>query len=336
MTHRVAVIGAGSWGTTVAAIAARRVPTVIWARRSELAAAISTGRSNPDYLPGVVLPASLRATASEAEAVSDASMIVMAVPSHGFRQVVRRIAPYVAPGVPVLSLSKGLERETNARMTEVIRQELPGRAVGVLSGPNLAREVAAGQPAATVVAMSDEAIAQDVQALLHTERLRIYTNPDVVGCEVAGATKNVLALAAGMSVGMGLGDSSLAALVTRGLAEMGRLVVAMGGDPMTIASLAGVGDLVATCTSPLSRNRSVGVALGSGRSMIEVLHEMRMVAEGVKSAQPLVAMAASYGVEMPIGEQVVAVVDGTCTVLAALTSLMARTAKSEFWGVPVR
>lgn len=323
-------MGAGSWGTTVAAIAAQRVPTALWARRPELAAAVGVSHTNPDYLPGVVLPEALRATASLEAAVDGADLVIMAVPSHGFRDVLRQLAPHLPPEVPVLSLAKGLERGSNARMTDVIRQELPGRVVGVLSGPNLAREIAVGQPAATVVAMTDPAVAEDVQQLLHTQRLRIYTNPDLVGCEVAGATKNVLALAAGMSVGLGLGDSSLAALITRGLAEMGRLVVAMGGDPMTVASLAGVGDLVATCTSPLSRNRSVGVALGSGRVLDEVVGDMRMVAEGVKTAQPLVAMAASFGVEMPIGEQVAAVIDGLCTVPGALGALMARSAKPEF------
>lgn len=330
MTYRVAVVGAGSWGTTVAAIAAQRAPTVLWARRPELAAAVGVSHTNPDYLPGVVLPEQLRATSSVEAAVHQASLVIMAVPSHGFRDVLRRLAPHMPPGVPVLSLAKGLERETNARMTEVIRQEMPGRVVGVLSGPNLAREIAVGQPAATVVAMTDNAVAEEVQGLLHTQRLRIYTNPDLVGCEVAGATKNVLALAAGMSVGLGLGDSSLAALITRGLVEMGRLVVAMGGDPMTVASLAGVGDLVATCTSPLSRNRSVGVALGSGRSLQDVLSDMRMVAEGVKTAQPLVAMASGFGIEMPIGEQVAGVIDGRCTVPGALGALMARSAKPEF------
>lgn len=324
------MVGAGSWGTTVAAIAAERAPTVLWARRPELAAAVGVSHTNPDYLPGVLLPEGLRATASVEAAVAGADLVIMAVPSHGFRDVLRQLAPYIGAGVPVLSLAKGLERQTNARMTEVVRQELPGRPVGVLSGPNLAREIAVGQPAATVVAMTDPSVADEVQALLHTSRLRIYTNPDLVGCEVAGATKNVLALAAGMSVGLGLGDSSLAALITRGLAEMGRLVVAMGGAPMTVASLAGVGDLVATCTSPLSRNRSVGVALGSGRSLPEVLTDMRMVAEGVKSAEPLVAMAAAFGIEMPIGEQVTAVIDGRCSVQDALGALMARSAKPEF------
>lgn len=330
MAFRVAVVGAGSWGTTVAAIAAQRAPTVLWARRHELATTVDTTHANPDYLPGVRLPDSLRATASIEAAVSGANLVIMAVPSHGFRSVLRQMAPWVGAGVPVLSLAKGLERHSNARMTEVILEELPGRPVGVLSGPNLAREIAAGQPAATVVAMTDQRVAEAVQELLHTSRLRIYTNPDVVGCEVAGAAKNVLALAAGMSVGLGLGDSSLAALITRGLAELGRLVVAMGGDPMTVASLAGVGDLVATCTSPLSRNRTVGVALGSGRCLDEVLSDMRMVAEGVKTARPLVAMAEGHAVEMPIAEQVAAVVDGCMNVGAALDVLMARRAKPEF------
>lgn len=333
MTYQVAVVGAGSWGTTVAAIAAERAPTVLWARRPELAVAVGVSHTNPDYLPGVVLPSELRATASVEAAVEDAGLVIMAVPSHGFRDVLRRLAPSIGDGVPVLSLAKGLERGSNARMTEVVRQEIGSRPVGVLSGPNLAREIAVGQPAATVVAMTDVAVAEEVQRLLHTRRLRIYTNPDVVGCEVAGATKNVLALAAGMSVGLGMGDSSLAALVTRGLAEMGRLVVAMGGDPMTVASLAGVGDLMATCTSPLSRNRGVGVALGSGRSLDDVVGDMRMVAEGVKTAQPLVALAGGFGVEMPIGEQVASVVDGRCTVPGALGTLMARSAKAEFHGL---
>lgn len=332
MAQHVAVIGAGSWGTAVAAIAARRRPTVLWARDPEVASSIDRGHSNPGYLPGVALPDDLRCTTSLAGAVADAEVVILAVPSHGFRAVCRLLAPHLGGQVPVVSLSKGLEEHTHARMTEIVGEELPGRPVGVLSGPNLAREIAAGQPAATVVAMSDAAVAGEVQDLLHTDRFRIYTNPDVVGCEVAGATKNVLALAAGMSVGLGLGDSSLAALVTRGLAEMGRLVQAMGGDPMTVASLAGVGDLVATCTSPLSRNRGVGVALGSGRMLGDVVGETRMVAEGVKSARPLVEMAHAHGVEMPIGEQVASVVEGRCTPSGSLGALMTRSAKAEFVG----
>ena len=336
MAAKVAVIGAGSWGTTVAGIAAKRTPTVLWARRPALAAAIDRDHTNAEYLPGVALPGSLTATASLEEAAAEATLVVMAVPSHGFRRVLADLAPSLPPTVPVLSLAKGLEQGTNRRMTEVIAAEAPGHPLGVLTGPNLSREIAAGQPAATVVAMTDVAVATEVQELLRTGTFRVYTNPDVVGCEVAGATKNVLAIAAGMSTGLGLGDSSLAALITRGLAELGRLVVAMGGEPMTVASLAGVGDLVATCTSPLSRNRMVGEQLGQGRTIDEILGEMRMVAEGVKSARPLLDLAAGYGCEMPIGEQVTNVLEGVTSPAEVIPALMLRSAKPEFQGLQRR
>jgi glycerol-3-phosphate dehydrogenase (NAD(P)+) len=221
-------------------------------------------------------------------------------------------------------------------MTEIVAELLPGHARGVLSGPNLAREIVVGQPAATVVAMTDEAVAGAVQELLRTDTFRVYTNPDVVGCEVAGATKNVLAIAAGIIQGLGLGDSSLAALITRGLAELGRLGVALGGERITVAGLAGVGDLVATCTSKLSRNRMVGEELGKGRSLDDILAEMRMVAEGVKSARPLLEMAAVRGVEMPIGEQVAAVLEGVRSPEDTIPELMLRSAKPEFDGLPGR
>jgi glycerol-3-phosphate dehydrogenase (NAD(P)+) len=233
-------------------------------------------------------------------------------------------------------LAKGLEQGTHLRMTEVVEEVVPGRLTGVLTGPNLAREIVAGQPAATVVAMTDETVARSVQELLRTETFRVYTNPDVVGCETAGATKNVLAIAAGILQGLGLGDSSRAALVTRGLAELGRLGVAMGGERITIAGLAGVGDLVATCTSALSRNRMVGEQLGRGRRLDDILADMRMVAEGVKTARPLLDMAAARGVEMPIGEQVAAVLEGTTSPAQAIATLMSRTAKAEFDGLQGR
>lgn len=335
VTERVAVIGAGSWGTTVAAIAAARTTTVLWARRAELAEQISSGHRNVDYLPDHELPHRLQATGSLSEAVTGASLVVMAVPSHGFRDVLRRLAPHLQPGAAVLSLAKGLERDSHLRMTQIVADEAPGHPAGVLSGPNLAREIAAGQPAATVVAMTDDAVAAAVQHLLLTDTFRIYTNPDVVGCEMAGATKNVLAVAAGISAGLGLGDSSMAALITRGLAELGRLVVAMGGERLTVASLAGVGDLVATCTSPLSRNRRVGVELGKGRRLADVLADTRMVAEGIKSARPLVELAGAHGVEMPIAEQVTAVVEGHTTPGEVRRTLMLRSAKAEFEGLPV-
>ena len=330
MPGKVAVVGGGSWGTTVAAMTARRVPTALWARRRAVVDAVNGRRENPDYLPGVELPASLTATDDLAEAVADAELVVMAVPSHGMRAVAGELAGCLAGAVPVLSLSKGLEQGTHLRMTEVLGEVLPGRPCGVLTGPNLAAEIAAGQPAATVVAMADDAVAGEIQALLMTETFRVYTNPDVVGCEAAGATKNVLAIAAGIIDGLGLGDSTLAALVTRGLAELGRLVVAMGGQRMTVAGLAGVGDLVATCTSHRSRNRHVGALLGRGRSLESILSEMQMVAEGVKTARPLVELAAGHGVEMPIGEQVALVLDGQRTPEEAVSALMRRSARSEF------
>jgi glycerol-3-phosphate dehydrogenase (NAD(P)+) len=336
MLDKVAVIGAGSWGTTVAAIASRSAPTVLWARRSDVGDAIDTRHENPDYLPGVVLPGTLRATTSLEAAVDGAALVVMAVPSHGFRAVLMDLAPHVAPDVPLLSLAKGLERGTNLRMTEVIAEVLPDHPAGALTGPNLAREVVVGQPAATVVAMTDESIAREVQELLRTDTFRVYTNPDLVGCETAGATKNVLAIAAGMIQGLGLGDSSLAALITRGLAELGRFGVALGGDPMTMAGLAGVGDLVATCTSRLSRNRMVGELLGQGRSLDDVLGDMRMVAEGVKTARPLLELAAAQGVEMPIAEQVTDVLEGRRSPAETIPALMLRSAKPEFHGLESR
>jgi len=333
MLDKVAVIGAGSWGTTVAAVAASSAPTVLWARRPALAESLERTRENPDYLPGVVLPESLRTTASLEDAVSGTALVIMAVPSHGFRAVLGELAGFIPAGTPVLSLAKGLEQGTHLRMTEVIAQVVPGHPAGVLTGPNLAREIAAGQPAATVVAMTDQSMARSVQELLRTKTFRVYTNPDVVGCEMAGATKNVLAIAAGILQGLGLGDSSLAALITRGLAELGRLGVAMGGERITIAGLAGVGDLVATCTSTLSRNRMVGEQLGRGRSLQEITADMRMVAEGVKTARPLLELAGTHGVEMPIGEQVAAVLEGSTAPAQAILTLMSRSAKPEFDGL---
>jgi glycerol-3-phosphate dehydrogenase (NAD(P)+) len=332
MLDKVAVIGAGSWGTTVAAVAASSAPTVLWARRPALAQSLEHDHENPDYLPGVHLPGTLRATASLEEAVTGSSLVIMAVPSHGFRAVLSELAGSIPAGTPVLSLAKGLEQGTHLRMTEVIAQVVPGHPAGVLTGPNLAREIAAGQPAATVVAMADQSMARSIQEVLRTTTFRVYTNPDVVGCEMAGATKNVLAIAAGILQGLGLGDSSLAALITRGLAELGRLGVALGGERITIAGLAGVGDLVATCTSSLSRNRMVGEQLGRGRSLEEIMAEMRMVAEGVKTARPLLELAAAHGVEMPIGEQVAAVLEGATSPGDAILTLMSRSAKPEFDG----
>jgi glycerol-3-phosphate dehydrogenase (NAD(P)+) len=326
---RVAVIGAGSWGTTVAAIASVNTPTVLWARRPELADQINSAHVNADYLPSFTLPRDLRATSAIDDAVDDADVVIMAVPSHGFRAVAVEAAPYLRPWVPVISLSKGIEPDTLLRMTEVAADEMPGRPIGVMTGPNLAREIMAGQPAATVVAIPDATIASELQRILTQPTLRVYTNPDVVGCEVAGVVKNVIAIAAGMAEGMGFGDNTRATLITRGLAEMTRLGVALGGDPATFAGLAGMGDLIATCSSKQSRNNSVGLALGQGETIEAILDSMHMVAEGVKSSPSVLGLARKHDVEMPITEQVVAVCHEGHTARDALTALMSRTSKSE-------
>ncbi|MDP2624451.1 MAG: NAD(P)H-dependent glycerol-3-phosphate dehydrogenase, partial [Actinomycetota bacterium] len=269
---RVCVIGAGSWGTAIARLAGTAADTILWARRPELARKIQETRTNPDYLPDITLPEGLSATADLEEAITGADLLIMAVPSHGFRDVLESAGDGVPRGIPIVSLTKGIETGTLLRMTEVVLEVVDAdpSAVGVLTGPNLAREIAAGQPAAAVVGMPDEAVGARVQALLMGRTFRIYTNPDVVGCEAAGALKNVMAIAAGMAHGLGYGDNSKAALVTRALAELTRLGIAMGGQPLTFAGLAGMGDLVATCFSDQSRNRTVGVELGRGRAIDEI------------------------------------------------------------------
>lgn len=326
----VAVIGAGSWGTTVAALTAVNTPTVLWARRSELAQQINDAKVNPEYLPAFTLPEELRATDSLADAVSHADVVVMAVPSHGYRDVAVAAAQAIRPWVPVVSLTKGLERTTLKRMSEVTTDAMPGHPVAVLTGPNLAKEILAGQPAASVVAIDDLTIADELQRIFSRPSLRVYTNDDVIGCEVAGVVKNVIAIAAGMAQGMGFGDNTRATLITRGLAEMTRLGVAMGGHPETFAGLAGIGDLVATCSSEQSRNNQVGLKLGQGRSIEEILAATNMVAEGVKSSPSVLDLARRYGVDMPITEQVVAVCHEGHPVADALAALMQRSRKSEF------
>ena len=329
MPINVAVIGAGSWGTTVAALAAVNTPTLLWARRAELADSINSHHVNPDYLAQFTLPPQLRATSSLEEAVSHADVLVMAVPSHGYREVVAEAAPYLRPWVPVVSLTKGLERGSRKRMSEVTRDEMPGHPVAVLTGPNLAKEILSGQPAASVVAIDEHDIATELQRVFTTPSLRVYTNGDVVGCEVGGVVKNVMAIAAGMAEGMGFGDNTRATLITRGLAEMTRLGIAMGGHASTFAGLAGMGDLIATCSSKQSRNNMVGFELGQGKSIEQVLASMNMVAEGVKSSPSVLDLARRYGVEMPIAEQVVAVCHHGRPAREALGSLMQRTRKSE-------
>ena len=330
---KVAVIGAGSWGTAVAAITSRNAPTWLWARRTDLAQQIDRDHRNGTYLPDIELPPDLRGTADLEEAVTDAEVVVMGVPSHGFREVLVEAVPFIGSGVPVISLTKGVEQGSLKRMTEVICELVPGCPAGVLTGPNLAQEILAGFPAASVVALADGGICTRLQSLFSTDVFRVYTNPDVVGCEVAGALKNVMAIASGMADGMGFGDNTRAALITRGLAELTRLGVALGGQPLTFAGLAGMGDLVATCISRQSRNRHVGEELGKGRTIEEITTEMNMVAEGVKTSRAVVDLAAANGVEMPIAEQVVAVLYDGKAASDVIPSLMQRQSRSELHGI---
>jgi glycerol-3-phosphate dehydrogenase (NAD(P)+) len=329
---RVAVVGAGSWGSTVASTTARNAPTVLWARRSKIAEEVEKHHTNEAYLPGLELYPALRATSSLEEAVGSADVLVMAVPSHGFRAVLAEAAPHVRPWIPVISLVKGLEQGTCKRMTQVVADVLPGHPAGVLTGPNLAREVLGGSAAAAVVAMADEAVAEALQALFRTMLFRVYTTHDVVGAEIAGALKNVFAIAAGMAVGLGTGDNTRAMVITRSLAELTRLGEAMGGDPRTFAGLAGMGDLIATCVSPLSRNRYVGEQLARGRSLEDITSEMNMVAEGVKTCRVVIELAERYGVAMPIAAEVDAVVNEGRTVQEAYRGLARVKPTSEIHG----
>ncbi len=314
----------------------RTAETTLWARRPELAAEIMTTGLNAAYLPGVAIPESVTVTSDLSAALEGADATIIAVPSHGFRAVMAQAAESISASQPILSLTKGIERDTLLRMTEVVLEVVPaadpGR-VGVLTGPNLAAEVAAGQPTAAVVAMQDDASATRLQALLMGPTFRVYTNPDVAGCESAGALKNVMAIAAGMAHGLGYGDNSMAALVTRALAELTRLGVAMGGNPLTFAGLAGMGDLIATCFSDKSRNRRVGVELGKGRPLDSILAEMSMVAEGVKTTPAVLALANRHGVEMPIARMVGAVLYEGRVPAEMVEGLMMRTAKPELHGI---
>jgi glycerol-3-phosphate dehydrogenase (NAD(P)+) len=309
---------------------------MLWARRPELAQAIRDTHENGDYLPGAALPETLVASSDLGEAIEGRDIVVMGVPSHGFRAVLEVARPFIARDAAVVSLSKGVEQGSLLRMTEVIADVLvdhdPSR-IGVLSGPNLAKEIAAGQPAATVVAFTNDGVAESVQHAFMTPNFRVYTNPDVVGCEIAGALKNVIALGVGMAHGMGFGDNAKAALITRGLAELARLGVVLGGDPLTFAGLAGMGDLIATCSSPQSRNRSVGVALGEGRSLDDIVAEMNMVAEGVKSTSAVLELARRHEVEMPVAEFVGRVLYEGAKPADHVGELMGRAAKGELEGM---
>ena len=327
----MAVVGAGSWGTTVANAVAKNQSTMLWARRNELADQIATRHQNSDYLPGINLVESLKCSSQLRDVVANASIVMMAVPSNGFRDVATQVAKYIDAQVPIVSLAKGLERDSLKRMSEVVRELMPQNVVAVLTGPNLAHEIMAGQPGATVVACSDEQIAKQIQKTVSSSTLRVYTNDDVVGCEIAGVIKNVIAIAAGIVEGMGFGDNSKATLITRGVAEMSRLGVALGANPNTFMGLAGLGDVVATCASAKSRNTAVGVRLGRGESIATITQSMSMVAEGVRSSLSVLQLAQRCNIEMPITEQVAAVCEGKTNAKDALVQLMARASKSEFY-----
>ncbi|MEY3111807.1 MAG: NAD(P)H-dependent glycerol-3-phosphate dehydrogenase [Actinomycetota bacterium] len=324
------MVGAGSWGTTVASLVAHNAETTLWARREDLVDEINSRHTNSAYLPSATLPDTLRASSDLDALIAAADVVAMAVPSQGFRDVAARVANSIGATTPVVSLSKGLERSTLMRMSQVLEESMPGRPVAVLSGPNLAREILAGQPAASVIACADDAVATTLQQLFSRPTFRLYTNPDVVGCEIGGVVKNVIAIASGIAQGFGFGDNTKATLVTRGLAEMTRLGVAMGANPLTFAGLAGMGDIMATCASMQSRNTQVGVRLGKGESIADIVASMNMVAEGVKSSAVVVDLARKLGVEMPIAEQVARVCDGTQSAADALRALMSRSSRSEF------
>ncbi|MEH0840956.1 NAD(P)H-dependent glycerol-3-phosphate dehydrogenase [Micromonospora sp. CPCC 205711] len=331
MSH-VAVLGAGSWGTAFAKILADAGRDVtVWARRESVAEAIRTHRRNPDYLPDLRLPERVTATGDAGKAIAGAELVVLSVPSQTLRGNLAEWAGHLAPDATLVSLMKGIELGTTRRMSEVIVETAgvtPDRVV-VVSGPNLAPEIAAEQPAATVVAGTDSRRATLVQSSIRTPYFRPYTNDDVIGCELGGAVKNVIALAYGIATAMGFGDNTRAMLMTRGLAETARLGVALGADPITFAGLAGMGDLVASCSSPLARNRTFGEHLGRGETLEQAQAATRQTAEGVKSCLAIRDLARAHGVEMPITEQIERICHEGMDPRLAVDALMSRTAKPE-------
>ncbi|HEY2432986.1 MAG TPA: NAD(P)H-dependent glycerol-3-phosphate dehydrogenase [Vicinamibacterales bacterium] len=330
MNEPVAVLGAGSWGTALAVHCGRvGLDVRLWGRDPALMASIVNLGRNERYLPDVVVGPSVRSTASIEEALAGEPLVLAAVPSHGMRHVLRQARPFLATGAVIVSATKGLEADSLARMSRVIGEELPGHPVAVLSGPSFAVEVARGLPTAVVVASTDAAAAARVQERLKGPALRLYASDDVAGVEFGGALKNVIAIAAGVVEGLGLGHNAMAALITRGLVEMSRLACAEGSRRETLAGLSGLGDLVLTCTGNLSRNRHVGIELGRGRALPEILAGTRMVAEGVRTTGAALALGRRHGVELPLAAQMAAVLDGRTTALSAVDALMLRPQRSE-------
>ena len=334
MTDQIGIIGAGAWGTTLAVkLAAAERPVALWAHTAEANEELATVRENRRYLPGIVFPPNIRIVSDDAYLAEPHRFFVLAVPSAHLRSTLQRLGAKLYPDAALLSVVKGIEEGTHLRMTQVIAEELPGRRVAVLSGPNLAGEIAAGKPAGSVVASEDPELAAELASVLASDRFRVYTNPDVVGVELCGALKNVVALAAGFVDGLGFGDSAKAGIITRGLAEMTRLGVAAGAHPVTFAGLAGVGDVIATCMSPLSRNRRAGELMASGMSWTDAAAQLNGVAEGVFTVSGALALAAEHGVELPIAEQVAAVIHDGRPPMAAVAELMSREPKDELAGL---
>jgi glycerol-3-phosphate dehydrogenase (NAD(P)+) len=331
---KVAIFGAGSWGTAFSIVLADAGNDVtIWARREEVAGAINERRENAEYLPGIELPPQVSATHDVEKAAHGADLVVLATPSQSLRANLSEWTDFLEPGAVLVSLMKGVELGTLDRMSQVIGEVTgagPER-IAVVTGPNLAKEIAKREPAASVVACVDEDVARQIQKRVHSAAFRPYTSPDVLGCELGGAYKNVVALSVGMAVGLGFGDNTTASVITRGLAETARLATALGANPLTLMGLAGLGDLVATCSSPLSRNRTFGEKLGTGMTTEEILATTRQVAEGAKSCSSLLALAQRTGVDAPIAHHVDAVVAGRMTAPEMMDAFIARDPKAEIY-----
>jgi len=326
---KISVLGGGSWGTTTASVMSRQCNAVLWARDAQIVDEINQDRTNTRYLPDATLHPKLTATTALNVAVEHADAVLIAVPSSHFREVLMNALPDMPRDIPVISLSKGLEKGSRMRMTEIIRDVSPHSIPGVLTGPNLAREIVAGQAAASVLALEAHDAALALQPTLNNGLFRVYTNQDVIGCELGGVLKNIIAIAVGMGDGLGAGDNTRAALITRGLAEMSRLGEALGGKAETFAGLAGMGDMIATCTSPQSRNRHVGMELAKGRSIEDIIDSMHMVAEGVKSAPTVIELAREKGISLPISEDVYSVITGESNARGVYRGLLRVTAGAE-------
>lgn len=318
----IGVIGGGSWGTTIAHLLSRRFAVTLWARNPQTIDNINLDHTNPRFLGDAELSAKLKGTTSLQLATQSADLLVVAIPAQQFRAVLTDAEPFLQPGISIVSLSKGLEIETGSRMTEIIEQVCPRQTAALLTGPNLAQEIMAGYAAASVIATRSDRLQRELQDVFHSPLFRVYTNDDIIGCELGGVLKNIVAIAAGMSDGLGAGDNTRSAIITRGLAEMTRLGIAMGAKSETFAGLAGLGDLIATCTSEKSRNHTVGFKLGQGMTMSDIHRDMYMVAEGVKSAPAVMRLAEQFKVEMPIASEVTQLVTGQRDIQQSFKALL--------------